>query len=171
MERAKPGVRKDISLIVNPTRLSRDLKMDVCAQCHGGIGEPLAPAFSYVPGEPLENYIKLQRPDADARVDVHGNEVALTQRSRCYQDSEMTCSTCHEVHEPERPTAAYLEKCLQCHKESDCGEFAKLGAKIRDNCVDCHMPVQESDLIITNVQGKPIKARMRNHWIKIYPTD
>jgi Cytochrome c554 and c-prime len=170
LERLKPGVRKDISLIVNPARLSRDLKMDVCAQCHGGIGEPIAPAFSYVSGEPLGNYIKLQRPDADARVDVHGNQVALTQRSRCYQSSQMTCSTCHQVHEPERPAAAYAEKCLQCHKETDCGEFAKLGPKIRDNCVECHMPVQESDLIITYVQGKPIKARMRNHWIKIYPT-
>jgi Cytochrome c554 and c-prime len=170
MERLKPSITKDVSLIVNPTRLSRDLEMDVCAQCHGGIGEPIAPAFSYVPGEALENYIKLQR-DANTRIDVHGNQVALTQRSRCYQNSQMTCSTCHQVHEPERPAASYSEKCLQCHKATDCGEFAKLGTKISDNCVDCHMPVQQSDLIISNVQGKPIKARMRNHWIKIYPAD
>ena len=42
------------------------------------------------------------------------------------------------------------------------------GARIRDNCIDCHMPVQESNLIISNVNGKQIKARMRNHWIKVY---
>jgi len=30
------------------------------------------------------------------------------------------------------------------------------------------MPVQESNLIISNVNGKEIKARMRNHWIKVY---
>ena len=169
VERLKPGSTGDVSLIVNPTRLSRDREMDVCAQCHGGIGEATAPAFSYVPGERLDNYITLQRPDADARVDVHGNQVALTQRSRCYRNSRLTCSTCHEVHEPERPAAAYTDKCLQCHKETDCGEFARLGPKIHGNCVDCHMPVQESDLIITSVQGRPIKARMRNHWIKVYP--
>ncbi len=30
------------------------------------------------------------------------------------------------------------------------------------------MPVQESNLIISNLNGKQIKARMRNHWIKVY---
>ena len=140
----------------------------VCAQCHGEIGESVGPAFSYVPGQPLENYIRLQRPDANAAVDVHGNQVALAQRSRCYQSPQMSCTTCHEVHTQERPAAAYSEKCLKCHKDSDCGEFARLGARIRDTCTDFDMPVQESNLIISNVNGKEIKARMRNHWIKVY---
>ena len=63
--------------------------MEKYAQCHGGIGESLGPAFSYVPGQPLENYIRLQQPDANAAVDVRGNQVALTQRSRRYQNSQM----------------------------------------------------------------------------------
>jgi len=157
------------STIVNPASLPRDLLMEVCAQCHGGLGEPIAPAFTYIPGQPLDRYVKFTEPNEDARVDVHGNQVALTQRSRCYQASQMTCITCHDVHAPEREAAAYSEKCLQCHKEKDCGEFAKLGPKIRENCVDCHMPVQDSDLIISEVNGKQVKARMRNHWIKVYP--
>jgi hypothetical protein len=123
---------------------------------------------SYLPGQPLKNYIRLQRPDANAAVDVHGNQVALTQRSRCYQDSRMSCAMCREVHAPERAAVAYSEKCLKCRKESECGEFAKLGAKIRDNCIDCHMPAQESNLIFSNLNRKQIKARMRNHWIKVY---
>jgi hypothetical protein len=175
-QRLKPGCRASAdgtteavpSQIVNPAGLSRERQVEVCAQCHGGIGEPVGPAFSYVPGQPLENYIRLQRPDANAAVDVHGNQVALTQRSRCYQNSQMTCTTCHEVHAPERAAASYSDKCLQCHKDSDCGEFAKLDVRIRENCVACHMPVQESNLIISNVNGKQIKARMRNHWIKVY---
>lgn len=156
------------SFIVNPSSLSRERQIEVCSQCHGGIGEELAPAFTYVPGQPLEKYVKLQRPDEDARVDVHGNQVALTQRSRCYQASQMTCTTCHDVHAPERAAAAYSEKCLQCHKETQCGEFSKLGVKLRENCIDCHMPVQDSDLIIANRGQTQIKARMRNHWIKVY---
>lgn len=155
--------------IVNPASLKRERQLEICAQCHGGIGESLAPPFSYVPGQPLEKYIRLQRPDDDARVDVHGNQVALTQRSRCYQSSQMTCTTCHDVHAAERPAASYSEKCLQCHKDNDCGEFPRLGPRIRENCVDCHMPVQDSNLIISNVAEKQIKARMRNHWIKVYP--
>jgi hypothetical protein len=156
--------------IVNPSRLPRDRQIEVCAQCHGGIGQPTAPAFTYIPGQVLENYFKLPRPDADAHVDVHGNQVALTQRSRCYQNSQMTCTTCHEVHEPERAAASYSGKCLQCHKDQECGEFAKLGPKIRENCIDCHMPVQDSNVIVSDVKGKQVKARIRNHWIKVYAT-
>jgi hypothetical protein len=156
--------------IVNPSSLARDRRIEVCAQCHGGIGQPIAPAFSYVPGQQLANYIKLPRPDADARVDVHGNQAALMQRSRCYQNSQLTCTTCHEVHGPERPAATYSVKCLQCHKDQDCGEFVKLGAKIRENCVDCHMPVQDSNLIVADLKGKQVRARIRNHWIKVYAT-
>jgi hypothetical protein len=73
-------------------------------------GSRFGPAFSYVPGQPLENYIRQQRPDANAAVDVHGNQVAPTQRSRCYQNSQLRCTICHEVHAPERAAAAYSEK-------------------------------------------------------------
>lgn len=154
--------------LLNPARLPRERQIEVCSQCHGGIGRQVRNAFTYVPGQRLEDYIILERPDPDARVDVHGNQVALTQRSRCYQNSQMTCTTCHAVHAPEREAAAYSKNCLQCHKDKDCGEFAKLGARIRENCIDCHMPVQESDLIVADLQGKQIKARMRNHWIRVY---
>ena len=156
--------------IVNPASLPRDRQIDVCAQCHGGIGEAIAPAFSYVPGNQLEKYVMLPRPDAEARVDVHGNQVALLQRSHCYQASQMTCTTCHDVHAPERAAASYSEKCLQCHQDRDCGEFVKLGAKIRDNCIDCHMPLQDSNVIVSDLNGQQVKARIRNHWIKVYAT-
>ena len=156
--------------IVNPAALPRERHIEVCAQCHGGIGQAIAPPFSYIPGQHLENYVTLPHPDAEARVDVHGNQVALTQRSRCYRSSQMTCTTCHDVHAPERVAASYSEKCLQCHQDRDCGEFAKLGAKIRQDCIDCHMPVQDSNLIVSDLNGEQIKARIRNHWIKVYPT-
>jgi Cytochrome c554 and c-prime len=156
--------------IVNPAALPRERHIEVCAQCHGGIGQAIAPPFSYIPGQHLGNYVTLPHPDAEARVDVHGNQVALTQRSRCYRSSQMTCTTCHDVHAPERVAASYSEKCLQCHQDRDCGEFVKLGAKIRQNCIDCHMPVQDSNLIVSDLNGEQIKARIRNHWIKVYPT-
>lgn len=164
------AVSSAIGSIVNLARLPRDRQIDECAQCHGGIGEAIAPAFSYVPGKQLENYVMLPHPDAEARVDVHGNQVALMQRSRCYQESQMTCTTCHDVHTPERAAASYSEKCLQCHQDRDCGEFVKLGAKIRDNCIDCHMPLQDSNLIVSDLNGQQVKARIRNHWIKVYTT-
>ena len=156
--------------IVNPAKLTRERQIEVCAQCHAGHGKPLAAAFSYVPGEPLGKYLQRTQPDPGAAVDVHGNQVALLQMSRCFRSSaDMTCSTCHDVHTTQREAAGFSTHCLKCHEMHACGEFAKLGEKIAANCVDCHMPVQSSNLIVSSFIGKQTKARMRNHWIKVYP--
>jgi hypothetical protein len=157
--------------IVNPAKLSRDRQIDTCAMCHAGIGvAPLAPAFSYVPGEPLQDYIDLGTPDPNAKIDVHGNQVMLLQRSRCFQSSPtMSCSTCHNVHLAQRDAAAFSSHCLSCHKAESCGEFKKMGASIAGNCIDCHMPRQESNLIISGFEGKQVRPKVRSHWIKVYP--
>jgi hypothetical protein len=153
-----------------PVNLKRERQIEVCAQCHGGVGEQIAPAFSFMPGEQLSNYVKLRRPDPGAKVDVHGNQVALLERSRCFQvSSAMTCSTCHDVHAPERAAAAYSERCLHCHQEKQCGMYAAMGAKIAANCVDCHMPVQESNQLVLDVDDKRLGAKVRNHRIAVYP--
>jgi hypothetical protein len=156
--------------IVNPDALPRDRQVEVCAQCHGGLGALRTAAYTYVPGRPLGDYLELALPDPQGKVDVHGNQVALLERSRCYQSSsKMSCTTCHDVHAPEREAAAYSDRCLTCHQPQNCGEYPKLGSTIAQNCIDCHMPVQESDLIVSNVAGQKIKMRIRNHWIKAYP--
>jgi hypothetical protein len=156
--------------IVNPARLPRDRGVEVCAQCHAGHGKPLAAPFSYVPGVRLDAYLELDRPDPKSKIDVHGNQVALLQRSRCYQSSaKLTCSTCHNVHEPQRDAAAFSDRCLACHTIENCGMYSKIGDKIALNCIDCHMPVQQSNAIVSDSNGKQISARVRNHWIKVYP--
>ncbi|MGB7285125.1 MAG: multiheme c-type cytochrome [Candidatus Acidiferrum sp.] len=155
--------------IVNPAKLSRDRQIDVCAQCHGGAGEEVAPPFSFRPGQPLANFITLKRPAPFEKVDVHGNQVALLEKSRCYQASaNMSCSTCHDEHAAERTAASYSNRCLTCHKAEKCGMYAKMGPRIVDNCIDCHMPVQQSNLIVSDVDGTEVKAKVRNHWIKVY---
>ncbi|MGA8985461.1 MAG: multiheme c-type cytochrome, partial [Candidatus Acidiferrales bacterium] len=155
--------------IANPANLSRDRQVDVCAQCHGGLGEEITPTFSFRPGEPLANFIKLQQLPVEAVVDVHGNQAALLERSRCYQSSgTLACTTCHDEHAPEQPAASYSSHCLACHKPEKCGMYAKLGPQIAANCIDCHMPVQQSNLIVSDVNGTSVRARVRNHWIKVY---
>ena len=92
-------------------------QIEVCAQCRGGVGDLVAPAFSFRPGEQLSLYIKLQSPDPYARIDVHGNQVALLENSRCFQAStDMTCSTCHDVHAAEQPVPSYSDRCITCHQ-------------------------------------------------------
>ena len=161
---------KTAGAIVNPAKLTRERQIEVCAQCHAGHGQSLVPAFSYVPGEPLDKYLQLDQPEPGATIDVHGNQVALLQMSQCFKSSAaMSCSTCHDVHTTQRHAAAFSSHCLACHKMQNCGEFAKQGEKIAENCVDCHMPLQPSNLIIADSNGKQTRAVVRNHWIKIYP--
>jgi len=159
---------KSLGVIVNPAKLTRERQIEVCAQCHSGKRNPLLPSFSYVPGEPLDDF--LDPPDPNAKMDVHGNQVSLLQMSRCFQNSaELTCSTCHNVHQVQREAAGFSDHCRKCHRPETCGEFSKLQEKIVGGCVDCHMPVQPSSLIILNSNGKQTRAMKRSHWIKIYP--
>jgi hypothetical protein len=162
---ASSGMRDPI---VNPALLPRDRQIDICALCHAGPGKPLAPALSFTSGAALEDYVHIPyRPDA--AIDVHGNQTQLLARSRCFQGSTMTCTTCHDVHRRQRDAAAFSPHCLSCHKAKDCTKFRKLGRAIASNCVDCHMPLQESEVVISQTSGRKLKPRVRNHQIGVYP--
>jgi hypothetical protein len=87
--------------MLNPARFSRDRQLDLYALCNKF-------AFSYVPGQPLDSCLRPVSVDATMQPEVHGNQVGLLKRSRCYLSSPtMSCSTCHDVHAPERPAATY----------------------------------------------------------------
>ena len=154
--------------IVNPASLPRARQMDICASCHAGVGSPITPALSFVPGKVLGDYLYIPY-TPDAAVDVHGNQMQLLTRSRCYRSSSLTCTTCHDVHKPQRDAAAFSSHCLSCHKVESCGEFAAHGAKLAANCVDCHMPLQESETLVSDTNGGKLKPLVRNHQIAIYP--
>lgn len=165
---SNPKTRAAVSALP-PIGLSRDREVDLCAQCHGGPGTAVAPPFSFRPGQLLSDYIVLRQPGPTESVDVHGNQVALLERSRCFQSSPtMSCSTCHDVHSREKPAASYSAVCLKCHNEKSCGAFATLGPQIAQNCVDCHMPVQASNLLTVDTDDTRLPANVRNHWIRVY---
>jgi Cytochrome c554 and c-prime len=161
----------DAEAILNPAHFSRDRQVDMCALCHNGAQQTkTGAAFSYTPGDPLEEYLGSNPADEAIRPDVHANQVGLLKRSRCYLGSaNMSCSTCHNVHMPERSAASYSTRCLTCHKVQSCAMEKKMGPGIANNCIDCHMPVLQTDAIVSETGGKTIRTSMRTHWIKIYP--
>ena len=164
-----PGMPKPTDqAIVNPPKLARDRRLALCSLCHGGIGIAKAPAFSYTVGNTLEDFIRLEVPKPDDALDVHGNQVALLERSKCFKESDMTCSTCHNVHVRQRDVAAFPEKCMACHKLESCGLFPKRGRTIAGKCVDCHLPIQISNVIFSTHDSVRIRPKVRNHWIKVY---
>jgi len=168
--RAKTPPPSAQSAIVNPARLSRDRQIDVCALCHAGIGTSITPPLSYLPGDVLEQHLVFPKIEPGAPIDVHASQVQLLERSRCFQSSpSMTCSTCHDVHTPQRELEKYAVTCLSCHKIERCGLFASLGRKIENQCITCHMPLQQTEQIAASLNGRTLQPKVRNHQIAIYP--
>lgn len=128
--------------IVQPRTLSRERKMDLCAQCHTNAVRHRRPPFSYRPGEDLcESFYVLdtQYPEQD-RV---ANQVRYLKESRCYQQSDsLTCITCHDPHRKSHrgDSVSTSQSCLNCHLPESCNERSRLPEAVRDKCSECHMP-------------------------------
>lgn len=159
------------SAIVNPARLPRERQIDVCALCHAGQGHAVTPPLTYRPGDVLSEHIVFPPQPADAPLDVHASQVQLLQRSRCFQASPtMTCSTCHDVHQPQRDLAAMATTCATCHQVEDCGMFPVHGPRLATSCVPCHMPLEQTaQIVISGQAGGTLQPKVRNHRIAIYP--
>jgi hypothetical protein len=167
---ASPPTTPSAGAIINPARLPRERQMDVCTLCHAGIGNSLAPPLSFVPGDVLDHYLEFPKLEPNAHVDVHGSQVQLLERSRCFQSSAtMTCTTCHDVHMSQRDLAEFASRCVTCHQVESCPTFPKLGHAIDRQCVTCHMPLQETAQIVSSANGRSLQPKVRNHQIAIYP--
>src|SRR5947208_5005475 len=156
--------------ILNPARFSRDRKVDNCALCHSGERDAKEPHFTYRPGADLDDYF-LPPSRGDVPVpDVHGNQVALLRRSKCFRSSPaLSCSTCHDVHEPQRDVAWFAQKCLACHETQQHRMADQLGDQLIVWCIDCHMPNRRSNAIEINTPTTRVALRYRSHAIGIYP--
>jgi len=155
--------------ILNPARFPRDRQLDNCALCHSGAWDPKKPPFSYQPGQRLDEYAPSGAGEADPAADVHGNQIALLRQSKCFRASPaMSCSTCHDVHQRERDLVQLAQKCLSCHQTGQCKVAAKLGPRMMNYCVDCHMPNRKSNLIRINAPVKQFAPEYRSHAIGVY---
>lgn len=112
--------------IFNPGLLSGDeLTQQFCAACHRGAEE-----FSLLKSMEINN--------------VRFQPYRIF-NSKCYSDDRnISCTACHNPHEPLREDPAYYDKrCLECHTLKS--KPAKTGDGIscpvaEKNCTSCHMP-------------------------------
>ncbi len=151
-ENAPLGGTIDFS-IVNPARLPRHLRDDVCKQCHLlGDAQVLRRSKTYLdfrPGTPLDNVVSIFSAPVTANVDLikalsHPEQLEM---SRCSIESNgrLGCITCHDPHVQLRgaEAAAYFRrKCLTCHTLESCSFPAtrRQSTTLPDDCIQCHMP-------------------------------
>ncbi len=148
--------------IVNPRRLPKKERIEVCFQCH--LGDARATARVGIFGRDIDEF----------RPGMQLNEVALaftyeqpTQvdfglssqadrllLSKCYTESDgaIECLTCHDPHltvyHEDRPQNHFRNKCLGCHDVSACPapDDRRAATKpLADDCLQCHMRKAEPD--------------------------
>ena len=143
--------------IVNPAKLDRERQLETCTQCHlESTSSPLPfqirraeqPPFSYVPGKPLGDYFihfdHAAGTGHDDKFEIAGSAYRL-RKSACFQQSEMTCGTCHDPHDIPRGATAvqrYVAVCQSCHSEP---HATKPAMKAGGTCIDCHMPKRRAE--------------------------
>ena len=152
--------------IVNPAHLERDGQLAVCQQCHltgtSVFAEGESPT-TYRPGRPLEanravfvDQGQLEDPERFG-IASHAQRLAL---SACFEASAMTCTTCHDPHQPtaELSEDHFNAVCQSCHSPGrPPNPAAELGATeaevlvcgrdgahsveeaMTGNCVSCHL--------------------------------
>lgn len=173
---------KKAKFIVNPSSLSRQQQLDVCGLCHSGKIQKIKPSFTFTAGQKLSEYfnekIIVDKAMASGEVEVHGNQYGLLSASKCFkQSTTLTCNSCHGSHKNERgDMKLFSSRCITCHDISaDSFKTVTHTAvkNITDNCIDCHMPQQESKAIAVYLQGKekPVASFIRSHYIGIYTDD
>ena len=158
--------------IVNPANLSRDLANAVCAQCHSGEGQLVSGGFRYQPGENLSDYLSLPKGDMPGvSGDPHAaNQLVRLQQTKCFQNSEMSCFTCHDPHRNERGREQlFVDRCLKCHQREDCGQRPVTGDAIDRLCIECHMPLAQDVDLKRPGQGSQPMPKMRDHRIQVWP--
>lgn len=160
--------------MTNIKTLSQQQRLDACARCHSGLREPIQPAFNFRAGDKIDDFsIANYTPAEVATLDVHGNQYGLLTSSACFKMSpEMDCSSCHNPHENERgrPTQ-FSQTCMKCHEDLSGHKLEITNDEMKDNCIDCHMPVFSSSNLTFQkiIQAESDSLLVRTHRIAIYP--
>jgi predicted CXXCH cytochrome family protein len=158
--------------------LNRQQRIDACALCHSGNNKSrLKSRFQYKPGENLSDYFS-DNPKAHDTLnfDVHGNQLGLLSQSKCFKKSQtMDCITCHNPHQDTPQNhITYSKICISCHQDAkhNATTLKTISqSKLANNCVECHMPKQDSRAIRFQQSntGAVISYSLRTHKIAIYP--
>lgn len=122
----------------------------------------------------------------DGNIRVSGREFNGMAHSACFQRGEISCLSCHQMHQSESDQRDRMEwandqlsvtglddhACTQCHKASDYGESHThhAAASAGSRCYNCHMPhtsyglikAMRSHTITSPILAKDLKVKRPN---------
>lgn len=160
--------------------ISRQQRLDACAQCHSGLRGRILQgnSFTFLSGDNLAEYSQnFNTGAAEKKLDVHGNQYGLLVKSECFKQTEtMDCATCHNPHKKQRgDTSFFNQKCMSCHSIAtvECtADVADLNQMAND-CIACHMPTTQSQAMTVQLNGDSLETsfNIRTHLIGIYDKD
>ncbi|MCA9138848.1 MAG: hypothetical protein KDB00_18885 [Planctomycetales bacterium] len=158
---------KTSRFIAQPASLPRQRQLDICGQCHFGIPKLKDEPYQFRPGDQLSDHY--EPPPAKPAGGVHSsNQLTRLLESPCFNQTEMTCTDCHNPHQSERGNRKlFSERCLKCHQPTDCGMEPTLGARLADNCIDCHMPAGASENMSVDTSEGTVFPPLRDHHIRV----
>ncbi len=164
--------------IVNPADLDHERSSHVCAQCHGMAflktpeDQRDTQGTPYRPGDDIEDtrifqdpadpgqrkaFIHVQKSDPvflinhfwkDGMVRVSGRDFSSMRKSACYTKGELSCLSCHSMHDSDPADMLIRESstdevCASCHQEiaADVGAHSHHAPDSSgSSCINCHMP-------------------------------
>jgi tetratricopeptide (TPR) repeat protein len=113
--------------------------------------------FSYIPGQPLEDYVLYFDHAPNTGYDDKFEFVSVAYRlrkSRCFLESKgaLTCLSCHDPHRKlpagEEATSYYSGQCRHCHEPGISTLVAQGKHPDEADCVSCHMPKRRTEDVV-----------------------
>ncbi|MBX7221180.1 MAG: hypothetical protein K1Y36_14625 [Blastocatellia bacterium] len=162
-------IRADDPTIVEPKKLDKTTQLQICGHCHGqripveglDIKTVMEKGDPYTAGENLSKYFQPLNintkvgdysfaprfyPDGTPRLTAYEYQGVL--QSKCYQQGDMTCNSCHDVHRGRQQSLLTdnmrgNDGCVQCHQQIAANLAAHTHHKAESNgssCNECHRP-------------------------------
>lgn len=159
--------QKQSQFITQPGTLPRERQLDICGQCHFGGTNLKGEPYQFRPGDRLLDHY--HPPAKDMAGGVHSsNQLMRLQQSPCFNETQMTCTDCHNPHQSERgDRKLFSRRCLNCHETSQCGMESTLGDRLSDNCIDCHMRAGASENMSMETSKGDVFPSLRDHHIRV----
>ena len=136
-----------------------------CESCHGPGGEHGGRVRRGQDRPPIPHDFESHTPDAVAAengicLDCHQRGGVAHWASSVHQESDLACTSCHQIHVPEDPVLDARQQpeiCYDCHQEQRADSYKASSHPVRFGemaCTDCHQPhasLNEDSLVRTTV--------------------